>query len=130
MKDYIEQVLRTESLPVVSDLTTGEHDRAVHSLFGLITEVGELADAYKRHFFYDQPLDLGNVEEEVGDILWYLAIMLDVCGASFDDCMRKNIVKLRARYPEKFDAEKALDRDLEGERTAVGIDAEEAEDLR
>lgn len=120
MKDYQEQALRTEAMPTAAITTKLDFcKRDIHTLFGLTTEVGELVDAYKRHIFYGQPLDLKNIEEEVGDILWYLAIMLDVCGCSFDDCMRRNIAKLRVRYPEKFDAEKAEHRDLEGERKAL-----------
>lgn len=47
----------------------------LHGLTGVFTELGELADAYKRHVYYGTPLDIVNVTEEVGDILWYVAIL-------------------------------------------------------
>jgi len=120
MKDYQKQALRTEAMPTAAIATKLDFSkRDVHALFGLMTEIGELVDAYKRHIFYGQPLDMKSVEEEVGDILWYLAIMLDVCGCSFEDCMQRNIAKLRARYPNKFDEEKAKHRDLDKERKAL-----------
>ena len=31
-------------------------------------------DAYKRHWHYKKPLDVKNLAEEVGDILWYLVL--------------------------------------------------------
>ena len=117
MKDYIQQATGTESrLDDNGRRALGNLDRDVHALFGLMTEVGELVDGYKRAVFYNQPLDTTNVVEKAGDILWYLAILLDVMGVSFEEVMEKNIAKLRARYPEKFTEKKAANRDLENER--------------
>lgn len=45
-----------------------------HATFGLVTEVGELVDSFKRHYFYGLELDTRNVKEEIGDILWYVAL--------------------------------------------------------
>src|SRR5262245_54651403 len=102
MKDYIQQALRTESKPNLSLMgRMNEHARAVHAIFGLLTEIGELTDQFKRHIFYQAPLDLSNANEEVGDVLWYLAIMMDHVGIDFEACMEANIRKLRARYPNK-----------------------------
>ena len=39
-----------------------------------MTEVGELIDAVKRLEFYKKPIDQVNFQEEVGDVLWYLAV--------------------------------------------------------
>jgi len=46
-----------------------------HAAYGIVTEVGELFDAYKRHLFYGTELDLVNLMEEIGDVYWYVAIM-------------------------------------------------------
>lgn len=43
-----------------------------HAVVGMVTEVGELFDAYKKQEIYDKPLDRVNVLEEIGDIMWYL----------------------------------------------------------
>ncbi len=50
-----------------------------HAKLGLITEVGELADAYKRHEIYGKALDKVNVAEEVGDLAWYVALEFMNC---------------------------------------------------
>lgn len=47
-----------------------------------------------------------------------LALKID-----FFQALTNNIAKLAVRYPEKFDAEKALNRDLEAERLALVQDA-------
>ena len=59
---------------VTKSKETSKVDDFQHSGYGLVTEVGELVDAYKRQRFYKKPLDKVNLLEEVGDTLWYLAI--------------------------------------------------------
>lgn len=44
-----------------------------HMTLGIISEFGELADAYKKHLAYGKPLDMVNVAEEIADIVWYIA---------------------------------------------------------
>ena len=48
-----------------------------HCALGLVTEVAEIVDQYKKHWFYNKPLDMVNIKEEIGDILWYLAVGLN-----------------------------------------------------
>lgn len=45
-----------------------------HAKLGIITEVGEIADAYKKHLIYGKPLDVTNIMEEIGDLAWYVAL--------------------------------------------------------
>lgn len=43
-----------------------------HIILGIISEYGEMADAYKKHLAYGKELDKVNVLEEWADALWYL----------------------------------------------------------
>jgi NTP pyrophosphatase (non-canonical NTP hydrolase) len=116
--DYMEQALMTESLPETE--LTEEQKRLTHAGLGLCTEAAELADAIKKHIFYGKDLDKVNLVEEIGDILWYSAIVLDACHSSFGEAMVKNIAKLRKRYPDgNFSAPKAIHRDVEAEREVL-----------
>jgi NTP pyrophosphatase (non-canonical NTP hydrolase) len=110
-QEYIKLATRTES--------TLNPDRILHAALGLATEAGELLDAKKREMFYNKPLDWHNLIEEAGDIFWYLAILCDAMNVSFEEVQRRNIDKLRARYPEKFDTSLAINRNLEKERLAL-----------
>jgi len=117
--DYVKNALVTESCdmgPILERLQNKETVRMLHAVIGLETEVGELQDALKKHIFYGKPLDKVNLAEEIGDQLWYCAILLDVLGTSFEKVMETNIAKLRARYGEKFTEAAALKRDLKTER--------------
>lgn len=69
------------------------------------------------------------VKEELGDILWYMAILMDVFGLTFEDCMEAVIAKLKKRFPEKFDEHQAVNRDLASERQALSGIEDAKEDL-
>jgi NTP pyrophosphatase (non-canonical NTP hydrolase) len=130
---YMQGALRTEapcSLEVINRLS--RQARLMHGMMGLVTESGELMDAMKCHVFYGKSLDEVNIIEEVGDAAWYLAIILSCCQTSFEDCFQINHDKLEARFPEKFEELKALERNLIEERrilegAPVGKHEEESE---
>lgn len=48
-------------------------DHVSHMCLGIIGELGEVVDLYKKHWAYDKPLDRDALVEEFGDILWYCA---------------------------------------------------------
>jgi|SaaInlV_165m_DNA_1040744.scaffolds.fasta_scaffold15702_3 NTP pyrophosphatase (non-canonical NTP hydrolase) len=118
MNRYVKNAIKTESL--IGDVTLEDgrkiSSRIIHGIDGCVTEAGELQDAMKRHMFYGKELDLVNLKEEIGDIMWYLAILVDELGTSFEELGDINIKKLSSRYPEKFTSENALNRDLDKER--------------
>lgn len=121
---YKQAALRTEYTPPF--ISTGQgvkHDyvlaRIMHALLGKMSELGELSDAIKKHLIYSKPLDLVNLVEEIGDDSWYTSLILDALETNFEAAWEKNIAKLRARYPEKFTSELALNRDLDAERAAL-----------
>ena len=95
---------------------SNEQEDIQHMLFGMMTELGELVDTYKKHYAYGKELDMINVMEEMGDIMWYWANMCNITGINAEASLQVNIDKLKARYPEKFNEELAVNRDLEKER--------------
>lgn len=117
-EEYVKNVLKTESCNFVkirARLSYDEDLRLLHSVLGLCTESGELVDSIKKHIFYNKDLDLVNVEEELGDIMWYFAVACNVLGFNLSDIMEKNIKKLEKRYGKKFSEEKANNRDINNE---------------
>lgn len=93
--------------------------RLNHAQQGLVTEIGEFTDALKRYMHYDSALDGTNMVEELGDILWYVALAANALDVDLGSIMEKNIAKLRARYPEKFKKVDAQNRDLAKERKVL-----------
>ena len=118
-QQYIADAVRTESkdfATIAARMQSPENIRLLHSAIGLVTEAGEIQDALKKHIFYGRTLDKVNLEEELGDLFWYMAVMADTLGISFEQVMEKNIRKLKSRYGEKFTEERAIKRDLDTER--------------
>ena len=117
---FVDDVCRTESSINPDLLVRLDHQaRTLHAILGLQTEIGELVDPIKRHIFYGTPLDRPNIKEEIGDCLYYLGLLCDVYGVQLEDCMAAVIRKLKVRYPGKFDARQAVNRDLAAERKAL-----------
>lgn len=121
-KEYIRQTAVTDAKDyshIQDRLATEDNAKLFHYLIGIGTEAGELQDALKKTVVYGKPLDRVNLKEEVGDVCWYLARLLDHLGSSFEEVMEININKLRARYGEKFSEYAALNRNLENERKVL-----------
>ena len=76
LKDKIESLEQYQfyARATMPDLGSKEKN-VLHMHMGIITEVGELADAYKKKFAYGKPLDLINVSEEWADVMWYIACL-------------------------------------------------------
>lgn len=121
--EYIEKCKRTEVQEYqFAILKSADHwvpPRIEHAVMGLVTEAGECMDAIKKTKIYGKPFDKVNIIEECGDTMWYLSILLDELGVSYEEVMSKNIAKLAKRYPEKFTEELALNRDTDGERKVL-----------
>jgi len=84
----------------------------LHMIMGLITETAEFIEGFQKG-------DAVNVKEELGDILWYLAILASEYDLSLEDCAEANIAKLRARFGDKFTAHDAINRNVDKERTIL-----------
>jgi NTP pyrophosphatase (non-canonical NTP hydrolase) len=72
----------------------------LHMAVGVSGEAGELLDAIKKHAIYQKQLDINNVIEEAGDILFYLTGLLNELGLTIEECMEANVAKLSKRYPQ------------------------------
>jgi NTP pyrophosphatase (non-canonical NTP hydrolase) len=113
LKEYQQHALRTAPIPGQSIKVDAD---LVHGAIGVITEGGELLDAIKKHVYYGKPLDVVNLREEIGDVMWYLALLCRATNTDLSAVASTNIDKLRARFPDKFDPSKALNRNLDAER--------------
>ena len=121
MKDeFIELCLRTESTNfcdlVGMDERVYSKERLLHAMMGMQTETSEFTDAIKKSLFYGKKLDVVNLKEELGDLLWYVSIAMSELGTDYNTEMTRVIEKLKIRFPDKFTNKNALNRDLDSER--------------
>ena len=78
---------------------TPQQAHLLHMAVGVSGEAGELLDAIKKHCVYQKQINMENVIEEAGDILFYLTGLLNDLNISVEDCVKANIDKLSKRYP-------------------------------
>ncbi len=117
-KNYKELAERTntkDKKPIKQRLDKINLD-SLHAVIGISTESGELVDAFKKHIFYGKELDVVNIKEEIGDLMWYVALLCNANDFNFYEILENNIKKLQARYPEGFKNKDATERDLQKER--------------
>ena len=103
LNEYQELAART----INTELTDSQQVR--HALFGIASEVGELSGLFQKNL-QGHKIDEEHLMKECGDILWMLAELLTTKGYTLDDVARMNIDKLKARYPDGFDAEHSIHR--------------------
>jgi len=72
----------------------------LHGALGISGEAGEIVDAIKKHVMYQKPLDIENVKEELGDILFYMLMVMEECNLSLEEITQHNIDKLSIRYKD------------------------------
>lgn len=100
------------------DMTVQEFRNVVHAVIGKMTEAAEMADILMQAIDTGT-LDVAHMREELGDGFWYDAIAARALGTTYPAEMNRNIAKLRARFPEKFDAAQAITRNLDAEQHAM-----------
>lgn len=82
----------------------------LNAALGLTGEAGEVAEHVKKWQFHAHPLEIGKIEKELSDVMWYVALACDALGLDMDGVMQANIDKLAARYPDGFSSERSINR--------------------
>lgn len=100
-----------ETIERTAPLDNGKTERRL-VIFGLgvAGEAGEVADLIKKHIGHGHPFDKAKLTRELGDVLWYVGAIARTVGVTLEEVAIANIEKLRARYPNGFEAARSLKR--------------------
>ncbi len=79
-----------------------QYDRYANWALGLCGEAGEVSEHIKKFLFHKKLLDVDAIVKELGDVLWYTAVLANDLGYSLENVMDVNIAKLQERYPDGF----------------------------
>jgi len=94
--DYQKQALTTVQ-------NSYDNPTLQHSIWamGIAGEAGEVIEKWKKIVAYKDGKvsedDLNELAKELGDVVWYIAVLAHSLGLSFDDVMERNVQKLQSR---------------------------------
>jgi NTP pyrophosphatase (non-canonical NTP hydrolase) len=95
---YQQSALRT------TNPSLDPRDRLLDASAGLAEEAAEVLGLVRKRVFQNREVDPARLTEELGDVLWCLAVTADSLGISLSDVARANQAKLAARHPNGFSA--------------------------
>jgi NTP pyrophosphatase (non-canonical NTP hydrolase) len=84
--------------------------RLIVSALGLAGEAGEFANLVKKMTAHGHPFDKAALEDELGDVLWYLAEAATAAGLDLNQIGNQNVEKLIQRYPDGFSQKDSINR--------------------
>lgn len=84
----------------------------LNAALGISGEAGEIADHIKKSLYQGHYLNNEHLVDEMGDLLWYIALMATHIGVALEDVFEYNIEKLKRRYPEGFTEENSINREV------------------
>lgn len=106
--DMVESLVKNPE--VILNGLSAKTVNLLHAAVGVSGEAGELLDAVKKVFVYDQHLDVCNVIEEMGDIEFYLEQLRQELNITREHTLTANIRKLSVRYSKGYTDEQAKNR--------------------
>lgn len=86
----------------------------LNACLGLSGEIGEVTELIKKYIFHEKRFDDIHLKKEIGDVMWYIALLCSSLRYDLDEIMQMNIDKLQACYPDGFDVIRANNR-VEGD---------------
>lgn len=96
LDDYQRAALRTSNPALSAD------ERLVDAAAGLAEEAGEVLGLVRKRVFQQREMPVERLTEELGDVLWCLAVTADTLGVSLDAVAQANVEKLERRHPQGF----------------------------
>jgi NTP pyrophosphatase (non-canonical NTP hydrolase) len=107
-REFVRKLCKAGS--VIAEELTPDDCHRLHMAIGISGEAGELLDSIKKTTIYRKQLDIPNIVEECGDLLFYIAGMLDSIGVDIESAMAANVSKLSIRYGKSYSDKSAIER--------------------
>lgn len=80
-----------------------------------IISAAKLLDIDKKSFAYGKSYSKEDRQKAFSELYTHFRLMVEQFGFDMEECMEKNIAKIRVRFPEKFDPHLAINRDTNKE---------------
>jgi len=100
LAEYQQKATETAIYPEIGKYPIGP----MYAVIGLCGEAGEVADQVKKSWRNEQLMSKArkaNIEDEAGDVLWYLAQLATELDLSLEEIAVANLNKLASRLKKK-----------------------------
>lgn len=91
---------QAKAMTTAIDHPHAQLDKTIWAL-GIVGEAGEVAEKWKKIVAYREGVvtdeDRIEIQKELGDVLWYIAVFAQKLGISLDDAAQMNVEKLASR---------------------------------
>lgn len=104
----IQEYQRLSTRTLNKDLT--KEQQVSNMVAGIFGEGGEVADQIKKAFYQGHELDKKHLQEELGDLMFYVTNLATIYNISMENVLEDNINKLKKRYKNGFSAKASIDR--------------------
>jgi NTP pyrophosphatase (non-canonical NTP hydrolase) len=101
LKEYQKLVIKT-----AKGNYQNKNDEIANWGLGVAGEAGDLAGCIKKTIYHKNDQTQG-IRENVGDAMWYLAMICNFYGWDFEEILAENIEKLNKRYQKGFSEKEA-----------------------
>ena len=95
LKDYQKLCKKT------AKIFNSKNDEIVNWGLGIVGEAGDVAGCIKKTVFHNNDQKEG-IKENLGDTMWYIAMICNCFGWDLEEVLEGNIKKLKNRYPQGF----------------------------
>jgi NTP pyrophosphatase (non-canonical NTP hydrolase) len=100
LKEYQELCKRT-----AKPFEDKEKEAACYGL-GISGEAGDVSGCIKKTLFHGDDQTQG-IRENLGDTMWYIAMIANLYGWNLEEVLTENIAKLKKRYAKGFSEKEA-----------------------
>jgi NTP pyrophosphatase (non-canonical NTP hydrolase) len=113
---------KIQSIPEYQDLAARtcpnlpvKHQNERHMNLGVITEIGEVLDIFKKNLAYGKPIDVVNLGEELADIAWYVVNKCRFNQFLLEDNFTEVIAEVKELLDTKMFLEQGLSKEIKTE---------------
>jgi len=83
-----------------------KEDAIINWALGISGEAGDVAGCIKKTMYHGNDQKAGT-RENIGDVMWYIAMICNYYGWNLEDVLEENVKKLKARFPKGFTEKRA-----------------------
>ena len=98
MNDRIQE----RALETWAEIHIDDTDERCHAFIGLVGEAAEALDLYKKGVYLGKKVAAEEYLEELGDVLYYLAICASLFDINLEELSQMNYHKLKERHGDSF----------------------------